>query len=130
MTRNGRTTESGSAVVEFALVMPLLLLVALALVQVAVVGRDRLVVEHAARAGAREAAVDPDDATVRATALGEAAALDPALLDVAVERASSFGDPALVRVVYDVPVAVPLAGWLVPSSIRVSAEVSMRQEFG
>ena len=38
---------------EFALVLPLILVIALALVQVGLLVRDRLLVEAAARAGAR-----------------------------------------------------------------------------
>jgi len=125
-----RGGERGSAVVEFALVMPLLLLVALALVQIAVIGRDRLVLEHAARAGAREAAVDPDDAVVRSIVADAAAPLDPSDVAVDIERAGTFGDPVVVRVVYDVPVAVPLAGWLLPPSVHLTTELAMRQEFG
>ncbi|MFB3739469.1 MAG: TadE family protein, partial [Candidatus Velamenicoccus archaeovorus] len=56
----------GSATVELALVMPILLLVCLALVQVGLFARDQLVVVQAARAGARQAAVDLDDGSVRA----------------------------------------------------------------
>jgi Flp pilus assembly protein TadG len=51
--RRGRRGEAGTAAVEFALVLPLLLVIALALVQVGLVIRDRLLVEEAARAGAR-----------------------------------------------------------------------------
>jgi Flp pilus assembly protein TadG len=40
--------------VEFALVLPLLLVMCLALVQVGLLARDRLLVEAVARAGARE----------------------------------------------------------------------------
>ena len=45
--------DRGSAVVEFALVLPLLLVIALALVQVGLLARDRLLVEAASRAGAQ-----------------------------------------------------------------------------
>ena len=48
-----RDRDSGSAAVEFALVLPVVLVVALALVQVGLLARDRLLVEAAARAGAR-----------------------------------------------------------------------------
>jgi Flp pilus assembly protein TadG len=125
-----RGDERGSAVVEFALVMPLLLLVALALVQIAVIGRDRLIVEHAARAGAREAVVDPDDTVVRQTVLDAAAPLDPGDVGVEIQRGGTFGDPVIVRVAYDVPVAMPLAGWLLPASVHLASELAMRQEFG
>jgi Flp pilus assembly protein TadG len=117
-------------VVEFALVVPLLLLVALALVQVAVVGRDRVLVEHGARTGARIAAVDPDDEAVRAAVVSAIAPLDAAAATIFVERGGAFGDPVRVDVSYEVPVAMPLAGWLFPAGVVVAAGVTMRQEFG
>jgi Flp pilus assembly protein TadG len=46
--------DAGTAAVEFALVLPLLLVVSLALVQVGLLVRDRLLVEEATRAEARE----------------------------------------------------------------------------
>ena len=46
--------QAGSAAVEFALVLPLVLVLVLALVQVGLIARDRLLVEAAARAGARD----------------------------------------------------------------------------
>ena len=51
-----------------ALVLPLCLALLLLLVQVALVARDAIVVEHAARAAVREAAVTPDRARVAAVA--------------------------------------------------------------
>ena len=50
------TRERGSAVVEFALVLPLVLVVLLGIVEVAVVARSEIQLVHAAREGAREAA--------------------------------------------------------------------------
>ena len=62
--------ERGSAVVEFAFVVPLVLVVLLGAVEVTLVARAQLEVSHAAREGAREAAASPDPsravATVRA----------------------------------------------------------------
>ena len=46
-------TERGTVTVEFALVLPLLLVMCLALVQVGLLARDRLLTEAVARAGAR-----------------------------------------------------------------------------
>lgn len=53
-------SERGSAAVEFALVLPLVLLALLAAVEVVVVARTQLEVGHAAREGARQAATVPD----------------------------------------------------------------------
>ena len=68
----------GSATVEFALVLPLVLVVVLALVQVGLLVRDRLLVEAAARAGARAAAVQDDPDAIASAALAAAPGLDPA----------------------------------------------------
>lgn len=54
--------DRGSAVVEFALVVPLVILVLLATVEIALVARTQLEVSQAAREGAREAAASPDPA--------------------------------------------------------------------
>jgi Flp pilus assembly protein TadG len=47
-----RIGERGSAVVEFALLLPIVCLVLLAVVQVGVLASDQLVITQAARAGA------------------------------------------------------------------------------
>jgi Tfp pilus assembly protein PilW len=49
-----RIGERGSAVVEFALLLPIVFLVLLAVVQVGVLASDQLVITEAARAGARD----------------------------------------------------------------------------
>jgi Flp pilus assembly protein TadG len=55
-----RVAERGTAAVEFALVLPLVLLTLLAVVEVAVAARVQLEVTQAAREGAREAATTPE----------------------------------------------------------------------
>ena len=67
--------DRGSAVVEFALVVPLVLLLLLGVVEVALVARGQLMVISAAREGARQAAASlGPSAAVRAAraALGRA----------------------------------------------------------
>ena len=122
--------ERGSAVVEFALLLPIVLLVLLAVVQVGVLGRDRLVLEQAARAGARIAAVDASDTAAEDSVRAAASALDGERLSVSVEREGSRGSAVRVTVRYDAATASLLAGWLLPASVDLSATATMRQEFG
>ena len=121
--------ERGSAAVEFALVLPLVLVMALALVQVGLVARDRLVLEAASRAGAREAAVTPEDSEVAAAVAAAATGLDPAALSVAVTRTGGRGQPVTVTVGYSLPIAVPFVGWLFGDGVDLNAEATARQEF-
>lgn len=130
MRTEGRRRERGSAAVEFALVLPILLLVLLAMIQVGVVARDQLLLWQAARAGARAASVGSDDAAIRDAAVAAAPGLDRDAMEVRIDRAGGRGDPVTVTVAYAVPVARFVAGWLLPDEVRLSAQGIMRQEFG
>ncbi len=121
-------SRSGQGLVEFALVLPLVLIMTLALVQVGLLVKDQLVVQGSARAGARQAAVDSDDGTVREAAVSAAASLDPDRIEVSVRRVGSFGSPATVTVRYHAPIAISLVAWLFPDSVDLSASATMRQE--
>ena len=124
-----RPDPPGSAVVEFALVLPLILVMTLALVQVGLLVRDRLLVEAAARAGARAAAVEADADAIRAAALAAAPALDPSLETVDVTRAGSQGDPVTVAIGYDEPIRMPVLGWLFGPTVHLQTLATDRQEF-
>jgi hypothetical protein len=124
----GRRPEDGSVVVEFALLLPILSLVLLAAVQVGVLARDQLLITQASRAGAREAAVSLDDASIRDVAVRAAPGLDPARVRIGVERRGSQGDLVTVEISYDVPVPALLAGWLLPAVVELRSSATMRQE--
>jgi hypothetical protein len=128
--RTPHESARGTAAVEFALVLPLVLIVALALVQTGLLVRDRLLVEAAARAGARAAAVHDDQAAIREAAARAAPSLDDAALDLVVNREGGRGDPVTVAVRYMAPVRVPFVGWLFRGSVGMSASTTARQEFG
>jgi Flp pilus assembly protein TadG len=101
--------ESGSAAVEFALVLPLVLLVLLAVVEVAVVARAQLEVAHAAREGARQAATEPGtDRAVEAVRRSLGAAGSEAR--VTVRRDTYVGGSAEVVVRLRHRIAAPLFG--------------------
>ena len=127
--RADRVRERGSAAVEFALVLPILLILLLALVQVGVIARDALVLTQASRAGAREAAVQGSSEAVTDSVEAAAAGLDPERLSVDVTWSGARGSPVTVAVAYEAPVASLLAGWLFPGSVSLHASATMRQEF-
>lgn len=60
-----RRAEPGQATVELALVLPVVVALLALVVQVALVGRDRVALVHATRAVARAVAVDPREAVAR-----------------------------------------------------------------
>jgi hypothetical protein len=111
--------------VELVLVLPLVVVVALAALQVALVARDQVLLVHAAREGARQAAVSDDDTSVvRAT--GDATALDVRRLAVRTERPAAAG-AVTVSAGYRSPTDVPLVGGLV-GDVALTAAATMRSE--
>jgi hypothetical protein len=119
----------GSAAVELALVLPLALTAALALLQVGLLTKDALLVAQAAREGAREAAVSIDDARVRQAAVIGGGLVDDRV-EIEVDRSGSVGDPVTVRIRYRAPMVVPFVEWLFTDEIGLTAEATMRQEIG
>jgi hypothetical protein len=123
-----RHASSGSAAVELALVLPLALTMALALIQVGLVSKDTLLVAQAAREGARQAAVSLDEARVRDATLLGGGSLAGDRTEVQVDRAGTVGDPVTVRVRYRAPMVVPFLDWLLPGEVEIEGEATMRQE--
>ncbi len=116
----------GQAAVELALVLPLVAALLLAVVQVALVVRDQVLVVHAAREAARAAAVDPSPEAARRAAVA-GAPLEPARLQLQLGSGRSPGEPVDVTVSYRSPTFVPVIGPLLPD-VAVRGRASMRVE--
>lgn len=121
--------QSGTAALEFALVLPIVLAIVLALVQVGLLVRDRLLVESAVRSGARTAAIEPGDDAVRAAVLRAAPSLDESAVSLAVARPGIRGEPVTVTLTYVASIRVPFVAWLFPSGVSMHAQATDRQEF-
>ena len=101
------------------------LILVLGLIQIALVVRAQLVVEQAARAGARAASVDPladvaDDAARRSAPIADGATVTMHMV---------AGSPRLVEVsvISRIPMTVPIIGVLV-SAVTVTASSTMAIE--
>jgi hypothetical protein len=121
-----RGCERGQAAVELALALPLVAGLLLLVVQVGLLARDQVLVTHAAREGARAAAVDPapSAATDAARRSGD---LDPVRLTVTATGRDGPGSHVVVTVRYRAPTAVPLLGRLL-GDVDLEAEATMRVE--
>jgi Flp pilus assembly protein TadG len=124
--RRRRPGSGGQATVELALVLPLVVMLMLAVVQVALVARDAILVVHAAREAVREAAVTAASGAARRAAEAGSGLSGPRL-DVRVTKRESPGGQVAVEVRYRAATDVPLVGGLVPD-VRLSAGAVMRVE--
>jgi uncharacterized protein (UPF0333 family) len=114
--------EGGQATVEFALVLPLIVLAALAVIQVGLVVRDQMGVVHAAREAARAASVDRDPG---AAARAAHRTLPGATVDVGARP--EVGHEITVTVQYHAVTNLPVVGVLFPDP-DLHASATMRVE--
>jgi hypothetical protein len=130
--RAGGRWEAGQATVEVALILPVVVALALGVVQVGVIVHDQVLVTAAAREAVRAVAVSGLDDDGRRAA-GTVGGLDPGRLDLDVRREAGpdggIAPGAVVRVVvrYTVLTDVPLIGPALPDVV-LSATAAMRDE--
>lgn len=116
--------DGGQSTVELALVLPVVCLLLLLVIQVGLIVHAQLVVGHAAREGARAAAVDEHPLAAE-VAVVAGVPLDQDQLTVQTSR----GDERVqVEVVYRYSSTMPVVGSLVPD-LDLSASATMRREY-
>jgi len=107
----GGVGQSGQSTAELAVVLPVLVVLILAAVQVGLVATDYVAIHHAVRESARQAALDPTEATAtKAAAAAGPDGLDPDRLTVTLDGGRSSGDLLTVGLQYRAPTSVPLVG--------------------
>lgn len=107
------SSDRAQALIEFALVLPVLLVLAFAITELSELGVARLALEHAAAEGARAVALTNDDRLGRASVDAAAAPLDARDVDVVIDppEAQRGSEPrgTLVFVRLRYAVAAPLS---------------------
>ena len=117
-----RQRDRGQSTVELALALPLVCCLLFGIVQVAVLGRNQLAVQLAAREAARAAAASDDPTAAGSTAAHRAVALRPIIVEM---RESAETVTATVR--FTDHTDVPLIGALLPDVVLI-ATVTMAVE--
>lgn len=118
--------DGGQASVELALVLPLVMILLLAVVQLGLLVRDQILVVHAAREAAREAAVDPAADAPRRAALASSTLSDGRLTVTTTGRGAA-GSRVRVEVAYRASTGVPLLGAAM-GDLTLRASATMRVE--
>lgn len=124
--RASRTPAAGQSTVELALLLPVVVVLLLAVLQVGLLARDVLLVTHASREAARAAAVDPT-ATAAREAAQASSALEADRLRVGLSGGRSPGDRVRVAVTYRAQTTVPVVGALLGDR-TIRAVATMRVE--
>ena len=118
---DGGRGDGGQAAVELALALPVVVVLLLGMLQVALVGRDQLAIELAAREAARAAAVSADPAAAARLAADRVTALRPLAVAVSVG-----GDTVTVTVSHPSATDVAMIGRLIDDvTLRASATMAL-----
>jgi Flp pilus assembly protein TadG len=134
-------SERGAELIEFAFVLPLLLLVCIGIIDFGFLFRDYEVLTNAAREGARLQSLadnyDEDDVETRVDAYADSGGLDPALVDaevtevdIPVGAATAKGYEVIVTYPHKFLFLGPIASFFGGSfgTVDLSATSTMRRE--
>ena len=112
-----QNNEKGTALVEFAIVLPIFILILIGTVEFGIVLHDYLILQNASREGARSAAVGISEPAIEQRVRDFAFQLNNPNLTIEVINAQGVrGSTVTVRASYPVPLITPLMKNLVGSS--------------
>jgi hypothetical protein len=114
--------DRGQAAVEFALAVPIVVVLVLGVVQVFVIGARQVALEQLARNGARAASVAADPASAARAEIARSADLEGLRVDV-----DTDGRHVIVTVRYTDPTSVAIVGRLL-GGVELSARATMQRE--
>ncbi len=125
----GRNVK-GQTIVEFALILPILLLILLGILEFGRIFSAWMSITHASREGARDAALGGTTLQVEERIDAVSAGLNPARIVVLVTPSGSRprGTMVTVRINYSIDMITPLIGNVVGDPLNISAETTMRVE--
>jgi len=123
--------QKGQALVEFALVFPILLLLVMGILQFGMMLNSYLSIENASREGARAGIVGSSDSEIRNTIISTSPSLDPNKLTVTITPAEAnrkSGNTLTVKVTYNYNLTVPIISSLFNNVVPLNGQTSMRIE--
>ncbi|MGE5390083.1 MAG: TadE/TadG family type IV pilus assembly protein [Deltaproteobacteria bacterium] len=123
--------ERGQALVEMALVIPVLLLLLVGICEFGRILGAYMVINNLAREGARYGVVGHNDLEIEDLLLSERAWLDEERIVVYVNPAFTDrhkGEPLDIQVDYTVDLMTPVFSHILPNPVPISAKCDMRIE--
>lgn len=123
--------EEGQSLVEFALVLPILLILLLTIVEFGQIFFSYLVIQNASRDGARYGSVMTTDIEIEQIILQKTESLDQSNLTITISPAPNLrvrGNQVSVLINYQVVLFTPIWKDILPNPFPLSVETVMRIE--
>lgn len=125
------TNESGQSLVEFAIILPILLLLIMGIIEFGLIMNSYLTIQNASREGARIGIVGAADSDIRNRIISDSPNLQTADLTINItpgEGSRSSGDTITVAIYYNYHLVTPIISSLLNNSLILKAQTSMRME--
>ena len=126
-----RDREDGAALVEFAFVLPFLMLVLMGIVEFGWTFAQHLDVRHGAREAGRLAMVNQTSADIRTQAcagMDFVNAASNAIITLDDLGGGTVGDPAQIDVTADLNSLTGFLDWALPATLQSTVEVRLEQD--
>jgi Flp pilus assembly protein TadG len=123
--------EKGQSIVEFALLLPILILIIMAIIEFGLLLNTYLALNNASREGARIGIVGGTDAQIQNTVLTTSPTLESRYISVVItpsQASRKAGDTLKVTVYYQYHTIIPIIGNIINNIVNLNAETSMRIE--
>ena len=122
-------SEKGQSIVEFALVLPILVMLLFGIIDFGRIFHTYLAIDHASREAARTASIGENDATIVSTAVASASSIHLTAGQVAVSPGGtkSSGSDVTVTITYPINFLTPVVSNLT-GPITLSSSTVMRME--
>lgn len=126
LIRRGIKDKRGQSTVEFALILPILLLIVFGIIEFGLIFNAYVTVISSSREGARYGIIgDKDEAQIIQKVKDTAGILDLSKLNVNVQKTNS---ELTVNVIYQADVLDPIMGGILGKSIPLRAKTTMAME--
>jgi len=110
-------SEKGASAVEFALILPILIILVFGIVEFGIAFNNYITITHAAREGVRIAAVDLNNPDLKNIIIERAypVPITPDDITIITPDGENIGDPVEVEITYNISITIPLVGsWDIP----------------
>jgi Flp pilus assembly protein TadG len=123
--------KQGQALVEMALILPLLILILMGTMEFGRIFHSYLLITNASREGARAGIISGTDPEIKSKVKDVAATLgltDDQITITPAPSARTRGVPLTVKVDYSVNLITPVLDFIVPNPFSLTASTTMRME--
>lgn len=121
--------EKGQSLVEFAILIPVLILILMAIIEFGFMFNAYITISNASREGARLGSLGGTDGEIAARVIEAAPNLDSARITVSVTPGfRDRGDMVIVQVEYDYEIITPIMSGVLSPLVNFETETVMRVE--